>query len=203
MQKYRKIGTLLISLLFIYCMLTFTFRNETVFWYMYAFTVMVGMAISIVHEKPKDDLPTWHYLLFGIGYGTIAYGIIRIGYFAISKMNASWLWSVKKFLVAYGPLNIWHLLLLVLIISVGEELFWRGYVQQQLKHYMSPLFSVLIASILCALSILVSGFVFGAIAAFIVSVIFGLLYEWRKSMPLIIVAHVTFVLLLFLVLPLA
>jgi len=40
------------------------------------------------------------------------------------------------------------------------------------------------------------------VAALIASLIWGFLYEWRKSMPLVIVAHVVFVLLLFLVLPL-
>jgi len=42
----------------------------------------------------------------------------------------------------------------------------------------------------------------GVIAALVTSIIWGFLYEWRKSMPLVIVAHVVFVLLLFLVLPL-
>lgn len=202
MGKYKGIVTLLLSLVFIFFMLYFTFRNEEVFWYLYAFTIMVGMAISILHEKPNDELATWKYLTFGIGYGTIAYSIVKVGYWVISKINQDWLRLIDKFLTTYSPLNIWHLILLVLIISVGEELFWRGYIQQQLKAYVTPFVAVVLAALLFSMSIYLSGFLLGAIASFIVGVIFGLLYEWRKSMPLIIVAHVVFVLLIFLILPL-
>lgn len=201
MKKYNRINKLLFALLFIYTMLYFTFQNKEVFWYLYAFTILVSMAVATLSGKVNDELPTWRYLIYGIGYGTITYGIIRFGYW-LSHIDNDLLKSVKKFITIYAPMNIWHYLLLIFIISVGEELFWRGYVQQQLKYYVKPFIAVIITATLCAISISLSGFVLGALAAFVVSLIFGFIYEWRKSMPLIIVAHVVFVLLLFLVLPL-
>ncbi|MEG0260149.1 MAG: type II CAAX endopeptidase family protein [Lysinibacillus sp.] len=194
--------TLLLSLLFVYGMLFFTFENKAVFWYLYAFTLLVCTAIAILAGKFEDQLPTWQFLLFGIGYGTITYGIIRIGYWLAPYVDENLLRSVNKFLTTYGPQNIWHYVLLVFIVVIGEELFWRGYVQQQLKRFVRPAYAVLATSILCTLSIALSGFQLGMLAAFVASLIWGFLYEWRKSMPLIIVAHVVFVLLLFLVLPL-
>lgn len=202
MQNIKRNTMLLCSLLFIYVMLYFTFENVAVFWYLYAFTMLVCMALAIISSKFEDQLPTWHYLLYGIGYGTITYGIIRFGYFLAPYIDDNLLKEVTKFLNIYSPTNIGHYLLLIFIISIGEELFWRGFVQQKLKHFVQPFVAVLITTVLCTISIALSGFLLGAIAAFVVSVIFGLLYEWRKSMPLIIVAHVVFVLLLFLVLPL-
>lgn len=202
MQNIKRNTMLLCSLVFIYVMLYFTFKNEAVFWYLYAFTMLVCMALAIIGSKFEDQLPTWHYLLYGIGYGTITYGIIRFGYFLAPYIDDNLLKEVTKFLNIYSPTNIGHYLLLIFIISIGEELFWRGFVQQKLKHFVQPFVAVLITTLLCTISIALSGFLLGAIAAFVVSVIFGLLYEWRKSMPLIIVAHVVFVLLLFLVLPL-
>ena len=193
---------LLLSLLFTYGMLAFTFANPAVFWYLYTFTLLVCIAIAILVGKIEDQLPTWQFLLFGIGYGTITYGFIRFGYWLAPFVNDSLVRSVQKFLTVYGPQNIWHYVFLVFIVAIGEELFWRGYVQQQLKRFMRPAFAVLVTAILCAFSIALSGFMLGMIAAFVASVIWGFLYEWRKSMPLIIVAHVVFVLLLFLVLPL-
>ncbi|MGE7693263.1 CPBP family intramembrane glutamic endopeptidase [Lysinibacillus sp. NPDC094177] len=193
---------LLLSLLFVYGMLAFTFANPAVFWYLYAFTLLVCIAIAILASNIEDQLPTWKFLLFGIGYGTITYGIIRFGYWLAPYINDSLVQSVQKFLANYGPQNIWHFIFLVFIIAIGEELFWRGYVQQQLKRFMRPTFAVIVAAILCAISIAISGFILGMIAALVTSLIWGLLYEWRKSMPLVIVAHVVFVLLLFLVLPL-
>lgn len=193
---------LLLSLLFTFGMFAFTFANQAVFWYLYTFTLLVCTAIAILVGKIEDQLPTWKFLLFGIGYGTITYGFIHFGYWLAPFVNDSLVRSVQKFLTVYGPQNIWHYAFLVFIVAIGEELFWRGYVQQQLKRFMRPVFAVLVTAILCAISIALSGFMLGMIAAFVASVIWGFLYEWRKSMPLIIVAHVVFVLLLFLVLPL-
>lgn len=198
----KQISILLLSLLFTYGMFAFTFANKAVFWYLYTFTLLVCIAIAILAGKIEDQLPTWKFLLFGIGYGTITYGIIRFGYWLAPFIDDSLVRSVQKFLTAYGPQNIWHYVFLVFIVALGEELFWRGYVQQQLKNFMRPVFAVLVTATLCAIAIAFSGFILGIVAAFVTSVIWGFLYEWRKSMPLIIVAHVVFVLLLFLVLPL-
>lgn len=203
MNKTKKIIGLLLSLLFVFVMLYFSFEKKAIFWYLYTFTILVGMSVTILYGEIKDELPTWKYLIYGIGYGTITYGIIRLGYIILTSVSNNFNPTISKFLSTYGPNNIWHYLLLIVIIAVGEELFWRGYVQQQLKRYMSPLFSILITSILFALSIGVSGFISGAFAALIVGLTLGILYEWKKSMPLIIVAHEVFILLLFLVLPFA
>lgn len=183
-------------------MLAFTFANPAVFWYLYAFTLLVCIAIAILSGTIEDQLPTWKFLIFGIGYGTITYGIIRFGYWLAPYINDRLVVTVKKFLTVYGPQNIWHYILLVFIVAIGEELFWRGYVQQQLKRFMRPVLAVVVTAILCSISIAFSGFKLGIVAALVTSLIWGFIYEWRKSMPLVIVAHVVFVLLLFLVLPL-
>lgn len=201
-KNSKQNSILLLSLLFTYGMLAFTFANQAVFWYLYTFTLLICIAIAILAGEIEDQLPTWKFLLFGIGYGTIIYGFIRFGYWLAPMIDDNLVRSVQKFLTNYGPQNIWHYVFLVFIVAVGEELFWRGYVQQQLKRFMRPILAVLITAVLCAISIAISGFILGMIAAFVTSVILGFLYEWRKSMPLIIVAHVVFVLLLFLVLPL-
>lgn len=194
---------LLLSLLFIYIMLSYSFEESKVFWYLYTFTLLVGMSIAIISSKFKDELPTWKYFIFGIGYGTILYGIVRLGYILLTNIDGSIAKSISKFLDTYGPTNIWHYLLLIFIVVVGEELFWRGYVQQQLKKWMSPAIAVIITSILFALSVIISGFIPGAVAALFAGVILGTLYEWKQSMPLIIIAHEVFVLLLFMILPLS
>ena len=193
---------LLLSLLFVFIMLYFTFEETAIFWYLYTFTLLVGMAIAIVAGQFKDELSTWKYLILGIGYGTILYAIVRLGYYIISKVDTSLLKSISKFLNTYGPSNIWHYLLLIFIIVVGEELFWRGYVQQKLKQWFKPMIAVVLTSILFAFSVAISGFILGAVVALIAGLIWGFLYEWKKSMPLIIVAHEVFILLLFMVIPL-
>lgn len=202
MEKSKQFVGLLLSLLFFYVMLYITFEETTIFWYLYTFTLLVGIAIAIMYGNFKDEMPTWQYMLLGIGYGTILYGIVRIGYLLFTTINGSIVKTITKFLNTYGPENIWHYLLLIFIIVIGEELFWRGFVQQHLKNWLSPTLSVLCTSILFGLSVAISGFWLGALAALIASIIWGFLYEWKKSLPLTIVSHEVFILLLFLVLPL-
>jgi membrane protease YdiL (CAAX protease family) len=185
-----------------YVLLFLTFSNSTIFWYMYTFTTLLFMAIAFVQIKMEDDVQTWEFLIFGVGYGTLTYGIIAGGFRLFTLFTDQTSLSVEHFLREFGPSTVWHYLLLMLIISPGEELFWRGFVQQKLKAYMSPFFAVITASLLFGLSLSFSGFWLGVLAACFSGMIWGLLYEWKRSMPLIIIAHITMTILLFLVLPL-
>ena len=199
---YKEIIPLIASLIFVYFMMNYTFKNDVIFWYLYAFTLLVGIAISLIYSKFKDELPTWNYLLFGIGYGTILFGIVKLGHMIMPHLDNKFTKELTQFLNTFAPQNIWHYLFLVFIIVIGEEMFWRGYVQQKLKAFTRPIYAVFVTSILFSISLAISGFAAGAIAAFVTGIILGILYEWKKSLPLIIVAHETFVILLFLVLPL-
>lgn len=202
MKQYKQSIVLLLSLLFIYIMLSYTFEEKAIFWYLYAFTLLVGIAVSLLSGKFLDELPTWQYLLYGIGYGTITYGLVKLGYIILPYVDSSTTKEINRFIADYGPANIWHYLMLIFVIVVGEEMFWRGYVQQQLKRWSSPIVAVFVTSLLFSISLAFSGFMPGALAAIVAGIIWGLLYEWKKSLPLVIVAHVVFVVLLFLVLPL-
>ena len=192
---------LLLALVFIYSMMYYTFTEKAIFWYLYAFTLLVGIAIALLSGKFEDRIPTWQYLIFGIGYGTITYGLVKIGYILLPYIDSGVTREIAKFIDVYGPKNIFHYLLLIFIVAAGEEMFWRGYVQQQLKRYTSTFWAVVITALLFSLALAISGFIPGAIAAIVAGLLWGALYEWKKSLPLIIVAHVVFTLLLFLVLP--
>ena len=200
--NYKEIILLIASLIFVYFMMNYTFQNKSIFWYLYAFTLLVGIAISLITSTFKDKLPTWNYLLYGIGYGTILYGIVKLGHIIMPHLDSKFDKELAQFLTTFAPQNIWHYLLLVFVIVIGEEMFWRGYIQQKLKAYTQPIYAVFVTSLLFSLSLAISGFAAGAIAAFVTGIILGILYEWKKSLPLIIIAHETFVILLFLVLPL-
>ncbi|MCT6924130.1 type II CAAX endopeptidase family protein [Metasolibacillus sp.] len=202
MKFVKQAPILLLSLIFMYAMLFYTFSEKAIFWYLYTFTLLVGIAISLVTEKFEDSLPTWQYLIFGIGYGTITYGIVKVGYLILPFISSNAPQQIANFLAKYGPSTVWHYLLLIFIIVVGEEMFWRGFVQQQLKRFVKSSYAVLITALLFSISVAISGFIPGVIAAFVSGLLWGALYEWKKSLPLIIVSHVVFVLLLFLVLPL-
>ena len=80
MTKSKETIVLLLSLIFIFAMLTYTFQEKAIFWYLYAFTLLVGIAVALVFGKFEDQLPTWKYLIYGTGYGTITYGLVKLGF---------------------------------------------------------------------------------------------------------------------------
>ena len=172
---YKEIIPLIASLIFVYFMMNYTFKNDVIFWYLYAFTLLVGIAISLIYSKFKDELPTWNYLLFGIGYGTILFGIVKLGHMIMPHLDNKFTKELTQFLNTFAPQNIWHYLFLVFIIVIGEEMFWRGYVQQKLKAFTRPIYAVFVTSILFSISLAISGFAAGAIAAFVTGIILGIL----------------------------
>ncbi|MEK4484922.1 CPBP family intramembrane glutamic endopeptidase [Psychrobacillus sp. FSL H8-0484] len=193
---------LILSLCLAYAFNWLTFSNDKVFWYFYTFTVLFLMSLAFYYAKIEDSLRTTHYVILGLAFGAITYALFVLGYKAIDITPFISTNSVTAFLSKFGPVAIWQYLLLLLIIAPGEELFWRGYIQHQLKRWLSPVFSIILSSLLYGFSFVFSGFPLGIFAAFMTGIIFGILYEWKKSMPLIILSHITLLVLLFLVLPL-
>lgn len=179
------------------------FRNIGTFWYMYTFSLLVLMSFSTLFIKISEELATWKSLLYGLGYGTLIYAIVAVGYHLIRLSPFNIQNSINGFLDNFAPTSIWHFLLLMFIIVPGEEIFWRGYIQQKLKKYFPGSGAVLASSALFALAIGISGFIPGIFAAAIAGIVLGFLYEWKKSMPLLIVTHLVMIVLLFLIRPLS
>ncbi|MGO1058024.1 lysostaphin resistance A-like protein [Planococcus sp. FY231025] len=179
------------------------FQNSATFWYMYTFSLLVLMSFSMLFIRIYDEMPTWKSLIYGLGYGTLIYAIIAGGYQAFRFLPFDAGSSVNRFLETYAPSTIWHFLLLMFVIVPGEEIFWRGYIQQKLKKYMSGPKAVLASSVLFGLALGLGGFVPGIFAAIAAGIVLGFLYEWKRSMPLLIVAHLVMIVLLFLIKPLS
>lgn len=201
---FRKItiNPLILSLLFVYAFTWITFSNDKVFWYFYTFTILFLMSMAFYYAKIEDELKTFQYFILGILFGTLTYILMLVGYKLIDIAPFTSTKSVDAFVTKFGPSTIWHYLLLLLIIAPGEELFWRGFIQQQLKKYLSPTYAIIVSAALFGFSLIFSGFWYGMLGAFFTGLVFGFLYEWKKSMPLIILAHITMLVLLLLVFPL-
>lgn len=201
MINFLKQHPLILMLPLAFYLYNLAFENTAIFWYMYTFAMLILMSIAIIFVKIFDELVTWKSLIYGLGYGTLLYGLIAVG-FQLMLLFAVDSGPIASFLSAFAPVSIWHYLLLMFIIVPGEEIFWRGLIQQKLKKYLSTPLSILASSILFGSALALSGFWPGAAAGILAGLILGLLYEWKRSLPLIIVAHLIMIVLLFLVLPL-
>ncbi|WP_391120578.1 CPBP family intramembrane glutamic endopeptidase [Psychrobacillus sp. L3] len=202
MNRQIPLIRLLLSLIIAYSLTWISFSNEKEFWYFYTFTILFLMSIAYFYTKIKDEVKTIRYILLGISFGMLLYAIIAFGYKIIHILPILSTTSIDHFITKFAPSTISEYLLLLILIAPGEELFWRGYIQQQLKRWFKPSYSVVISAALFSLSLVFSGFWLGVLGSFVVGIILGYLYEWKKSMQLIILAHITMLVLLFLVFPL-
>lgn len=201
MFRQLSIYQLVFSLILAYFLSWITFSNEEVFWYFYTFSVFFLMAAFFYFSKMEEDNNSVRLIFLGVMFGILAYAGILASYLLIEMGPASWINSIDKFLNHFGPSAIWHYLLLVFIIAPGEEVFWRGLIQQKLKKFMKPKYAVVLSSLLFGLSFIFTGFWIGILGGFFVGIIFGILYEWKRSITAIVLGHITLLVLLFLILP--
>ena len=195
---HLSITTFINSCLFFVMDYFFKRKSFLVFLYLSVFFLM---AAFFYFSKVEEDNNSIRLSFLGIIFGMLSYSGILGAYLLIDIGPTNWTNSIDKFLNHYGPSAIWHYLLLIFIIAPGEEVFWRGLIQQQLKKYMQPKFAIMLSSLLFGLSFIFTGFWIGILGGFFVGIIFGILYEWKRSITAIVLAHITLLVLLFLIVP--
>lgn len=202
MTKKQQLILLILASTVIVLLMVFSFKNIAVFWYIYTFTLLLGMALALACGEVMDRLSTTRYFLIGLPLGIIGYIITAFIYNLLPFISQPAFNNVTQLLEIYSPTTIWQYALLIVIIVAGEEMLWRAYIQQALKNFIATKWAILLSASHFAFALLLCGFYIGALAAFISSIVFGIIYEWLKSLPLLIVAHLVMILLLFLLLPL-
>lgn len=196
---YKLIGGIFLAYLLIYV----AFDSKGVFWYLYTASLLFLISISIISEKIEDDASPQLYFFFGILSGAALYGLFFAGDLLLSFLPGSFDKQIKKIYKLFSIEWIWHYLVLLFIIIPGEEIFWRGFIQKRLMRYMNIKVAILLSAILNAAAFIFSGYTILIIAAFVSALVWGSLYAWKRSMPLVIISHLTFDLLLLIIWPLA
>ncbi|WP_234978421.1 CPBP family intramembrane glutamic endopeptidase [Bacillus tuaregi] len=194
---YRILFGLIIAHFFMYI----TFQDKAIFWYMFTATMLILMSYSILHEKSDQQASFFMYSIYGILSGMLLFALFWIGHFLIQFFQLPFKQEISKLYTSFAPKEIWHYIVLLLFIVPGEELFWRGFIQKRLSKFLNIRYSILVAALLYASVQIYSGFIIHAIAALIAGLFWGALYAWKKSLSLVIVSHLTFDVLLFILLP--
>ncbi|MCL6571462.1 MAG: CPBP family intramembrane metalloprotease [Bacillus sp. (in: Bacteria)] len=193
---------ILIGLLIAHILLFFTFQDETIFWYIFSGSVLVLIVYAMFQEDVDDEASFFQYLFLGALSGFLLYFLFWLGFQVIEIFHLPYDKSINRLYNWFAPTLFWQYLALVLIAAPGEELFWRGFIQKRLMKYFRPKTSILTASLLYATVHIYSGSFLLVFAALISGNVWGTLYYWKKSMPLVIVSHIIFDLMLFIVMPL-
>ncbi|WAA11129.1 CPBP family intramembrane glutamic endopeptidase [Fervidibacillus albus] len=193
---------LLIGLVIAHLLFYFTFDQTSVFWYILTGTTLFLISYTMVNEDIEDELSVFSYLIFGFISGILLYSLFFIGNTSFDWLHLSTFQNqVISLYTKFSPDFIWHYIVLVLVIIPGEEIFWRGFVLKRLLHFLPSGTSIILSALLYASVYLYSGYFVLMLAAIVSGSIWGLLYVKKRSIPLVIISHLTFDLLLFLFLP--
>jgi uncharacterized protein len=132
------------------------------------------------------------YLLFFLG--KLILGLILPG----SEMEID---SVYQKGEGFSPIAI--ALLLLLVTSPAEEIFWRGYIQEGITRKLKPVLGIFLTTLVYALVHVWTMNLTLVLAAFTAGLFWGILYYWRKSLVLNIISHALWTWSIFILFPMA
>lgn len=194
--------TLSLFALIVLIIMIISFQYTPIFWFSYTNLLGIGIIFAFFFGNLMNKQSLLRSLFIGIPIGVIGYFTAISIYNILAYISPVAFQNVKELLEIYSPTAIWQYAALLIVIVLGEEMIWRVYLQQELKKMVSKKWAVLISAIHFGLPLLICGFYIGAIAAFLSGIIFGGLYEWLKSLPIVFTAHITMAIFLFLLFPL-
>jgi membrane protease YdiL (CAAX protease family) len=183
-------------------LLFFSFQDRAIFWYIFSGSLLILIIYAILQENVDDKASLSQYLILGMISGALLYALFWMGYHFFAFLNLPLNKSISKLYHWFAPSLFWQYLALFLIAAPGEELFWRGFIQKRLARYLKPVWSIVAGALLYASANSYAGSFLLVLASFISGLVWGFLYWWKRSMPLVIVSHITFDILIFIILPL-
>ncbi|WP_270181215.1 CPBP family intramembrane glutamic endopeptidase [Alkalihalobacillus sp. CinArs1] len=171
------------------------------FWPVFSVTLAILIVISITTGKLVFKKITGTDLIYIIVSALFLYGLSYVGIELIIWATPSLFDNMEQFYDIVQPVKPWHFISLILIVIPGEEIYWRGYVQQQFKKYKSG-DTIVLATLLYAVAHLYSGAPLLIVAALVGGIVWGWIYEKRKNFWVPLLSHILFDLLILVFIPL-
>ena len=197
MKKVIGDRRLIIGYILAHLLLFFTFQDKNIFWYIFTASMLVLISYSIINEVLDDKASTLSYFTFGIISGLALFGIFWLGSTLIDLLNLPFRGQISKLYKLFSPELAWQYVVLILIIAPGEEIFWRGFVQKRLLKFTKIRTSIIASTLLYASVHFYSGEFILVMAALTAGLVWSTLYAWKRSIPLVVISHIVFDLLLF------
>ena len=158
--------------------------------------VLDGQAIlPLLRLRPSD-------LAWGLGSAALLYGVFFAGdrmsallfSFAPTQVGGIYGLAGKGSHVAIG-------LLLGLVLGPGEEIFWRGFLQRRLMSLLGPWTGFVVASLVYGGVHIASGNFMLVMAALVAGTFWGFMYVRLGRLWPLVISHVVWDIVVFLLLP--
>ena len=196
------IFTLLVATILWYLLFVIKPMN---FWLQMSLSISALVVMSLVYNKGifKIERLTLRHILIGISSAMALYIIFYLG-----NIISGYLFPFKdsQVLSVYSNRSkgnlIWIGLLLFFIIGPGEEIYWRGFIQNTLAKKLGETKGYIISVLLYAGVHIITGNVMLVIAALVCGIFWGWIYKKERSLLPVIISHAIWDLTIFVIFPL-
>lgn len=179
------------------------------FWAWLALNILIVNALAFAVDRGYarrlgDDLRSGlvRKIALGIGSAAALYGVFAVGRLAalhLFPFAARGIWDIYALRSEVPLLRV--VLLIGLVIGPGEELFWRGFLQERTGATTRPAFGFALTALLYTAVHLAGGNGMLVLAAAVCGVFWGWLYLRFRSPVLNVVSHTLWDLLAFVIFP--
>ena len=159
------------------------------------FWVKIGLSVTIIcfysflWQKPKFRF-TLNSIIAGILSAAVLYGLFVLGNFLAPYIVPGAGRQVGGIYdLGTGTDRILIFLLLCFITGPGEEIFWRGFLQENLMQRYGDLRGYVMGTLIYGGVHLFSLNIMLILAALVAGAFWGLLYLWKRDLGLVIVSH--------------
>ena len=180
------------------------------FWWWMSLNIVIVAGAGFAADKDyaariKSDFKTGLARKAGLGFASafVLYALFAVGRLAALKIfpfAASGIASVYGLKAGAGFARV--VLLLGLLIGPGEEIVWRGFLQENLGRRLGRAWAFILTALVYALEHVASGNTILVFAAAVCGVFWGFLYLAWRSPVLNAVSHTVWALLIFILRPL-
>ena len=159
------------------------------FWVKIGLSVTAVSVYSLFWQRPRISFRGRSFLL-----GLFSAGLLYFIFFLGNKLAPTILSGAKTqvggiYSLGAGANKILIFLLLLFITGPGEEIFWRGFLQDRLMERWGNFTGYLMTTALYAGVHVFSWNLMLILAAFVAGTFWGLLYLWRKDLLIQITSH--------------
>jgi membrane protease YdiL (CAAX protease family) len=171
------------------------------FWIKIGLSVIVICIYSFYWQKPKISFSV-RALILGVISAVLLYGIFYLGYVLSSYVVPGAGHQVGGIYdMGTGTDKRLIFLLLLFVTGPGEEIFWRGFLQNRLMMKYGNLSGFILTTLVYGGVHIFSLNFMLVMAAFVAGALWGALYMWKRDLSMVIVSHSLWSAVIFAVFP--
>jgi len=159
------------------------------FWVKIGVAVIAVCGYSLIWQKPRVAF-RWGSVGVGLLSAALLYAIFVAGN-AVAPLVVGGASGQVGTIYRLGAQSsmLWVFLLLFVVTGPGEEIFWRGFLQDRLERRLGRLRGFVAATLAYAGVHVFSGNLMLVLAALVAGTWWGAFYAWRKDLLALIVSH--------------